>query len=242
MLEEIVKDKSLTAKAVLGFYPAESVGDDILLYGDEAKSEKIAVLPTLRQQLKKSTDKPNFALADFIAPADSSVDDYIGLFALSTGFGVAEKVAEYTAEDDEYNAIMIKLIADRLAEAFSEYLHEKVRKEFWGYAPDESYTMEEILKSSYQGIRPAPGYPANPYHPEKGQIFNLMNVTEEIGLELTDSFMMNPAAAVSGVFYAHPDSAYFSVGKINDEQVTDFAERLGAPVEETAKWLKPNLE
>lgn len=242
MLQEIVDKKLLTASAVVGFYPAASSGDDIQIYADDAKTEKLATLPTLRQQMKKSTAKPNFALADFIAPKDSNVDDYIGFFALSTGFGIDKLVAKYEANDDDYRAIMVKLLADRLAEAFSEMMHEKVRKELWGYAPDENLSIEEVLKDTYQGIRPAPGYPANPYHPEKGLFFDFMNVTEEIGLELTDSFMMTPTAAVSGVYYAHPDSAYFAVGKINDEQVKDFAERLGKPVDETAKWLEPNRD
>ncbi len=242
MLTKIIDEKWITAKAVVGFYPAHSVGDDIVLFEDDSKTNVIGTLPTLRQQMKKNTAKPNFALADFIASKDSGVADYIGFFAESAGFGVETKVHEFESTGDDYSAIMIKLLADRLAEAFSELLHEKVRKELWGYAADESFTPTELFRDNYQGIRPASGYPANPYHPEKKFYFDLMKVTETISLELTDSFMMNPVAAVSGVYYAHPDSAYFAVGKITDEQIEEFAGRVGESVESAKRWLEPNRE
>jgi len=239
MLADIVENKKLTARGSVGFYPAASDGDDIVIYDSDEKHGESIVLPTLRQQAKRKNGTPNYALSDFIAKDGSGIDDYIGMFAVSTGFGVEEMVKEFEANNDDYSAIMVKLIADRLAEAFAEHLHHIVRDDLWGYFKhDES--VEEILKERYQGIRPAPGYPANPYHPEKEIIFGLLDVEEQIGLQLTESFMMSPAAAVCGFYYAHPESKYISVGKIDDEQLSDFAKRNDEDRDKVYKWLESN--
>ena len=241
MLDQIVAEKWLTARAVVGFWPANTVGDDIVLYTDETRSNEQATLHTLRQQMAKREGRTNLALADFIAPATTAVPDYIGGFCVSTGFGEHERSEAFKAAHDDYSAILLKALADRLAEAFAERMHERVRKEFWAYAPDEELENENLIQETYRGIRPAPGYPAQPDHTEKATLFNLLDVTSKIGVELTESFAMWPGAAVSGLYFAHPDSSYFGVGRIERDQVEDYAARKGMSVEEAERWLAPVL-
>ena len=240
MLARIVAEKWLEPKAVVGFWRANAVGDDILLYTDDTRSAEVARLHTLRQQVTHSDDRPNWALSDFIAPQSSGLKDHIGAFAVSTGAGVKDRAAAYEAENDDYSSIMLKALADRLAEATAEYLHHRVRTELWGYQTDE-FTNEELIREKYQGIRPAPGYPACPDHTEKRTIFRLLDVTECIGVHLTESCAMDPAASVSGLYFAHPDSRYFGVRRIGQDQLVDYAGRKGMSVEEAARWLAPVL-
>ncbi|WP_432713225.1 methionine synthase [Pedobacter sp.] len=237
LLAKIVRDKSLTAKAVIGFWPANADGDDIIL---EAEGKQVTI-HTLRQQSEKVAGEPYYALSDFVAPKESGKADYFGGFALTTGIGCDEMVAEFERDHDDYNSIMVKALADRLAEAFAERMHELVRKEYWGYAKEEDLSNMELIKEAYAGIRPAPGYPACPDHTEKSTLFELLNAEQEIGLKLTESFAMYPTAAVSGFYFAHPQSRYFGLGKITKDQVVDYAERKSLSLEETEKWLSPNL-
>lgn len=240
MLDKIVTEKWFTAKGIIGIFKANQVNDDdIELYDDNGKV--IDMLLTLRQQSQKNVKAPNIALADFIAPKESNKSDYIGMFCVTTGFGVEEKAIEFEDMHDDYNAIMIKALGDRLAEAFAEYLHEKVRKEIWGYASDEMLNNEELIKENYKGIRPAPGYPACPDHLEKNTLWRVMKVKETIGVELTESLAMWPASTVSGYYFAHPESKYFGLGKIKEDQVADYAKRRGISVKEAEKWLAPNI-
>ncbi|MFT0859747.1 methionine synthase [Ancylobacter sp. G4_0304] len=241
MLARIVDEKWLTARAVVGFWPANAAGDDIALYTDETRAEKLATLHTLRQQMAKREGRANVALSDFIAPAESGVKDYIGGFCVSTGFGEHERSEAFKAAHDDYSSILLKALADRLAEAFAERMHERVRREFWGYASDEALDNEALIKEQYRGIRPAPGYPAQPDHTEKATLFRLLDATDTIGVELTESFAMWPGAAVSGLYFAHPDAAYFGVGRIERDQVEDYAARKGMSVEEAERWLAPVL-
>ena len=242
MLDKIVKEKWFVAKAVYGLFPANSVNtDDIEIYSDQSRTETIQTMLTLRQQSKKATGKPHMALSDYIAPRESGVEDYIGAFCVTTGFGVEEKAEAYKQNLDDYNSIMVKALADRFAEAFAEYLHDKIRKEVWGYAKGEDLTNEDLIKESYQGIRPAPGYPSCPDHTEKIQLWELLNVEENIGVTLTDSLAMFPTASVSGHYFAHKDARYFGLGKITKEQIHDFANRRGLTNEEAERWLGPNL-
>jgi 5-methyltetrahydrofolate--homocysteine methyltransferase len=241
MLAQILNEKLLTAKAVFGIFPANAVEDDIEIYGDEKREVVNTTIRTLRQQLKKKDGIPSIALADFVAPKETGIEDYIGAFCVSTGFGTAELAAAYEKDHDDYNSIMIKALADRLAEAFAEYMHEKVRKEHWGYAISETLTNEELISEEYKGIRPAPGYPACPDHTEKRTIWELLSVKETIGVQLTDSLAMWPAASVSGLYFANENSKYFGVGKITMEQVEDFANRKNMDIAEAKKWLNPNL-
>ncbi|MFC5269977.1 methionine synthase [Adhaeribacter terreus] len=242
MLQEIVANNLLEARAVVGFFPANTQADDtIVVYQDEAKTEELTRFHTLRQQGKKGANVPNLAFSDFIAPEESGLTDYVGGFAVSVGFGIEKLLAEYEAAHDDYRAIMLKALADRLAEAFAEHLHEKVRKELWGYAPEEKLENEELIKEKYQGIRPAPGYPGCPDHTEKMTLFNLLNVEEETGIKLTENLAMYPAASVSGLYFAHPQSRYFGLGKIGEDQVADIAERKNMPKKELERWLSPNL-
>ena len=242
MLKRIVDEKLFTAKAVVGFWPAARKGaDDIEVYADESRSEPIATLHHLRQQTEKPDGKPNASLADFIAPADSAVEDYIGGFCVTTGHGVEELAAEYAAQHDDYNGILLKSLADRLAESFAEYLHRMVRKELWGYVADEALSADELIREKYQGIRPAPGYPACPDHTEKTTLFSLLDASEATGVQLTESFAMTPPSSVSGFYFSHPESRYFAVGKIGRDQVEDQARRKGEPVAELERWLRPNL-
>ncbi|WP_423147370.1 methionine synthase [Rubrolithibacter danxiaensis] len=241
LLKKIVDEKLLTAKAVIGFWPANSVGDDIELYTDESRKEVLTTIHTLRQQTEKIAGESYYALSDFIAPKETGVPDYWGGFAVTAGIGCDELVAEFGKTMDDYNSIMTKALADRLAEAFAEKMHELVRKEYWGYAKDENFNNEDLIKEKYHGIRPAPGYPACPDHTEKRTLFNLLNAEENAGIHLTESFAMHPAAAVSGFYFAHPESRYFGLGKITKDQVEDYSKRKNMTLEETERWLGPNL-
>lgn len=241
MLRRIIDEKWLTASAVVGIWPANSVDEDIEIYSDETKSEVLYVQHTLRQQLKKAEGAYNHALADFIAPKDSGITDYIGGFVVTAGLGIDKHVQRFEADHDDYNAILLKALADRLAEAFAECMHEKVRREIWGYVPDEHFSNEELIREKYKGIRPAPGYPACPDHTEKNGLFALLNATELTGVSLTESLAMLPTASVSGWYFAHPDAKYFGVGKITMDQVESIAARKGLSVEVMERWLGPNL-
>jgi 5-methyltetrahydrofolate--homocysteine methyltransferase len=236
MLEKIISEKWLVAKGIFGLFPANQAGDDILV-----TSDKEYVFRTLRQQSKKAAGKPNLALADFIAPQSSGIQDYIGAFCVTTGFGVADRAATFEKELDDYNSIMLKALADRLAEAFAEYLHLQVRKTYWGYASDEQLENNDLIKEAYKGIRPAPGYPACPDHLEKLTIWDLLSVEETIGVTLTESLAMWPAASVSGYYIGHPESRYFGLGKIKEDQVADYAQRKGIAKEKATKWLNPSI-
>ena len=240
LLQKIYRNDWLQAKAVYGMFPANTISDDdIQVYDDEGNV--ITSFLTLRQQLKKREGVPNHALSDFIAPKHTGKTDYIGAFCVTAGFGCDELVAQFEAEHDDYNSIMIKAIADRLAEAFAEYLHEYVRKEAWGYASEESLSNDELIKEQYKGIRPAPGYPACPDHLEKTTIWKLLEVEERIGVQLTENLAMWPAASVSGYYFAHPEAKYFGLGKISKDQVEDYAARRNINVNTAEKWLGPNL-
>jgi 5-methyltetrahydrofolate--homocysteine methyltransferase len=246
MLKKVLKEKWITAKAVIGLFPANSIDDDdIIIYdhhGDKVNTDKVVTrLHNLRQQAKKAPGKPYMCLSDFVAPVESGKVDYIGGFAVNAGIGVEEKAKEYEANNDDYSAIMIKAIGDRLAEAFTERLHERVRKEFWGYVPDEYFENDDLIAEKYMGIRPAPGYPACPDHTEKSTLFELLDVTNHTTLQLTDSFAMYPTAAVSGWYFGHPESKYFGISKIDRDQVNDYAKRKGMEKEVAEKWLKPVL-
>jgi 5-methyltetrahydrofolate--homocysteine methyltransferase len=239
MLTKIVSEKWLQAKAVVGLFPANSVGDDIEIYSDETRNHVIHTQFTLRQQTKKAEGQPNLALSDFIAPKSSNMNDYIGAFVVTTGGGLDEKVAEFENDHDDYNAILLKALADRFAEAFAEFLHEYTRKELWGYASDELLSNEELIRESYRGIRPAPGYPACPDHTEKIGLFEILNATEITGVSLTESLAMLPVSSVSGWYFGHPEAKYFGLGKITEEQVQDLAKRKNQIFEECEKWLRP---
>jgi 5-methyltetrahydrofolate--homocysteine methyltransferase len=243
MLKRMVAGKWLTANAVIGFWPANAVGDDIELYQDETRGAPLAVLHTLRQQMARENrrDRANTALADFVAPKESGLADYIGAFAVTTGIGEAEALARQIDTTDDYGRIMLKALADRLAEAFAERMHERVRRELWGYAPKERLSAEELIAEGYRGIRPAPGYPAQPDHTEKGTIFRLLDAEEAAGITLTESFAMWPGSAVSGLYFAHPESHYFGVGKVERDQVEDYAARKGWTIEKAERWLAPVL-
>jgi 5-methyltetrahydrofolate--homocysteine methyltransferase len=243
MLERLVAEKWLTANAVIGFWPANAVGDDIELFADPARKSHLATLHTLRQQMAREnrSDRANTALADFIAPRESGLADYIGAFAVTAGIGEAEALAHHIQSTDDYGRIMLKALADRLAEAFAERMHERARREFWGYAAGEKLSAGALIAEEYRGIRPAPGYPAQPDHTEKATIFRLLDAEAKAGIKLTESFAMWPGAAVSGLYFAHPESHYFGVGKVERDQVEDYARRKGWAVEEAERWLSPVL-
>jgi 5-methyltetrahydrofolate--homocysteine methyltransferase len=242
LLVEIIRDKSLTANGVLGLFPANSVEfDDIEIYTNENREGVKAILHTLRQQIKKAQGQPNLALADFIAPKETGAIDYIGAFAVTTGIGIEDLITRYEQDEDDYKSIMVKALADRLAEAFAEYLHERVRKEYWGYASKETFSSEELIKEKYIGIRPAPGYPAQPDHTEKILMFELLDVEKNTGIKLTESLAMFPAASISGLYIASPEAKYFNLGKIEKDQVLDYHRRKGLSVVEVEKWLAPAL-
>ena len=243
ILSEILEKKLLTAKAVFGLFPANCVNDDdIEVFVDETRDTVVGTFLTLRQQIKKREGKTNLALADFIAPKESGKKDYIGSFCISTGFGTAELAKAYEEANDDYNAIMVKALADRFAEAFAEFLHKEVRTTHWGYAANENLDNAALIRESYKGIRPAPGYPACPDHLEKNTIWELLQVEENIGVLLTESLAMWPAASVSGYYFAHPEAQYFGVGKITRDQLESFSKRKQLPIEEAEKWLRPNLK
>ena len=242
MLESIVAEKWLIAKAVIGFYPAHSQGDDIVIYEDEQQSSIRETLCHLRQQNSKVPGKANYCLADFLLPVEAGHNDYIGAFAVTAGIGIEAKLAEFEKQHDDYSAIMLKALADRLAEAFAEYMHQQVRVNYWGYSSQEALDNQALIKESYEGIRPAPGYPACPDHTEKDKLFSLLSATENTGIELTESYAMYPTAAVSGWYLAHADARFFNVGKITTDQLTDYAQRKGWSMEEARRWLAPNLQ
>ena len=242
LLEKIFDEKLLKAKAVFGLFPANTVNeDDIEIRYREDSEEKTMLFRTLRQQLKKHGEQPNLALADFIAPIESGIEDFLGCFCVTTGFGTQKMANKFEKDHDDYNSIMIKALADRLAEAFAEYLHKQVRTKHWGYEPLEKLSNEELIKESYKGIRPAPGYPACPDHLEKLSIWEVLKVEEKIGVKLTESLAMWPAASVSGYYFANPEARYFGLGKIGEDQVEDYAKRKGISVEKAKKWLNPNI-
>lgn len=241
MLKVILREKKLSAKGIYGIFPANQVNDDDILIQPTTNNQQPITFLTLRQQSQKTTGAPNIALSDFIAPKDSGKIDYMGAFCVTTGFGVDEWATEFEKNLDDYNSIMVKALADRFAEAFAEYLHEKVRKEIWGYAANEVLTTEELIGESYKGIRPAPGYPACPDHLEKPTIWKLLNVKQEIGVTLTESMAMWPASSVSGYYFGNPESKYFGLGKIKEDQVIDYAKRRSIPTEVANKWLNPNI-
>jgi 5-methyltetrahydrofolate--homocysteine methyltransferase len=239
MLKRIVDEKWLTARAVIGFWPANSMDDDILVFGDKARKFPIATLHTLRQQMTREQGRANLALSDFIAP--KGTDDYIGGFVVTAGIGEEAHIKAFEAAKDDYSAILLRALSDRLAEAFAEALHEKVRKNYWGYAAEEQFTNDELIREAYCGIRPAPGYPAQPEHSEKASLFKLLDATDKIGVKLTESYAMWPGSSVSGFYYAHPESRYFGVGKIERDQVEDYARRKGWTIEQAERWLGPLL-
>ena len=240
MLRQIVDEKWLTAKAVIGFWPAARDGDDVQLFEDGDRNSELSKFHFLRQQVQKRAGRSNDCLADFIAPADGPAD-YLGGFVVTAGHGIDEHVERFKAADDDYNEILLKALADRLAEAFAERMHERVRTEFWGFAPEEVLTNEDLIKERYQGIRPAPGYPACPDHSEKVELFKLLDAPEATGVTLTNSYAMLPTAAVSGFYFAHPEARYFGVGKIDKDQLHDYADRRGVDIETAKRWLRPNL-
>jgi 5-methyltetrahydrofolate--homocysteine methyltransferase len=242
MLRQIVRDGWVSANGVFGIYPAaQASGEDIEIYADESRRERLMTWHNLRQQNQKPTGRANLCLADFVAPRDSGVRDWVGAFAVSAG-GIEQRVADFEARHDDYNAIMLKVLADRFAEAFAERLHERVRREYWGYASDERLSSTQLIGEAYRGIRPAPGYPACPDHTAKGALFRLLDAERNAGMRLTDSFAMLPAAAVSGFYLSHPDSSYFAVGKIARDQVEDFARRAGMSIGDAQRWLAPYLD
>jgi 5-methyltetrahydrofolate--homocysteine methyltransferase len=241
MLDQVVAEGWLTARGVYGFFPANADGDDVLVFDDDLRQSTRAVLHQLRQQGEHRPGVPHRALADFVAPVETGLADHVGAFAVTAGVGLEEKVLEFKADHDDYSAIMLSALADRLAEAFAERLHQRVRTEFWGYEPAEALTNEDLIAERYQGIRPAPGYPACPDHTEKRTLWDLLDPEANAGISLTESMAMWPGAAVSGVYYSHPQSQYFVVGRLGRDQVAAYAERKGWTLDEAERWLSPNL-
>jgi 5-methyltetrahydrofolate--homocysteine methyltransferase len=238
LLERIRTEKLLTARGVFAFWPAKAVGDDVEVYTDEARTKPLATFHFLRQQMKKPADQFNHSLADYIAP---DALDYLGGFAVTAGLGADELAAKFAADHDDYNAILTKALADRLAEAFAEFLHREARVA-WGFGKTEKLSQEELIREKYRGIRPAAGYPASPDHTEKRTLFDLLAAEQQTGITLTESFAMHPGASVSGLYFSHPDSKYFGVGKIGEDQARNYAERKGVPMDYVWKWLAPNLD
>ena len=263
LLHTIVEEQRFQARAVVGLFPANGVGEDTEIYGDAAQTDVIAppvlgsgcpccsrnaaqtdviaTLHHLRQQTEQPFMRPNLSLGDFIAPKATQIQDYIGAFAVTTGIGVSELCAEFEEKQDDYNSIMTKALADRLAEAFAERMHQHVRTTLWGYADDETLDNEALIAEKYRGIRPAPGYPACPDHNQKRVLFDLLKVTENTGISLTESFAMFPAASVSGWYYSHPEARYFSISRVGEDQLVDYAGRMGMELETAKRWLKPLL-
>jgi 5-methyltetrahydrofolate--homocysteine methyltransferase len=242
MLKQVVDEKWLSARAVIGFFPANSVGDDIEVYADDERAEVKTMLHHLRQQMAKPSDRPNSCISDFVAPKDSGKQDYVGAFAVTAGIGIDEHVKRFEDDHDDYNSILLKALADRLAEAFAECMHKRVRQEFWGYAADESLTNNDLIAENYQGIRPAPGYPACPDHTEKATLWSLIGPDKNAGITITESFAMLPTAAVSGFYFSHPDAKYFGTGKVKQDQVEDYAKRKGDDLSVVERWLAPVLD
>jgi 5-methyltetrahydrofolate--homocysteine methyltransferase len=241
MIDEILDKKMLRAKGVFGFYPVISHGDDVMIMKDENTAEPVSALHFLRNQEQKKEGVPNLCFSDFIAPPESGSVDYIGLFAVTAGIGIEKWVKHYEEALDDYSSFMLKILADRFAEAFAERLHERVRKEFWGYTPDENLSVAQMLKEEYQGVRPAPGYPGCPEHSEKRTIFDLLQAEINAGINLTENYAMYPAASVSGYYFSHDFSRYFNLGKLLDDQVKDYADRKNIDIERAKRLLAPNL-
>jgi 5-methyltetrahydrofolate--homocysteine methyltransferase len=240
LLHRIVDEQLITARGVFGFWPANSLGDDIEAYADESRKEAVATFHFLRQQMEKPTGQPNYCLADFVAPKESGKRDYFGGFAVTGGIGADELAKRFQADHDDYSSILTKALADRLAEAFAEYLHREARIA-WGFGETEGLTKDDLIRERYRGIRPAPGYPACPDHVEKRELFDLLRVESNAGITLTESFAMHPGASVSGFYFSHPDARYFAVGKIERDQAEEYATRKGMSLAEVQKWLSPNL-
>jgi 5-methyltetrahydrofolate--homocysteine methyltransferase len=242
MLERIVAEKWLTARAVVGLFAANSVeDDDIAVFTGEDRRTRLLTLHQLRQQKSKPDGHGQWCLADYVAPASCGKPDYIGAFAVTAGIGIEEHVNRFEAAHDDYSSIMLKALADRLAEAFAERMHERVRREFWGYGADERLNPDALIEERYRGIRPAPGYPACPDHTEKANLWRLLDVQHNAGIRLTESYAMFPTAAVSGFYFSHPEARYFAVGKIDRDQAQSYAQRKGLPLREMERWLAPNL-
>ncbi|MEE9448092.1 MAG: vitamin B12 dependent-methionine synthase activation domain-containing protein, partial [Arenicellales bacterium] len=241
MLDTIIKEKWLTAKAIFGFFPANSEQESIDIYTDNSRQHRALQLHHLRQQSKRPDGKPNQCLSDWIAPVGSDLNDYLGGFAVTTGIGMDEHIQRFEADHDDYNSILLKILADRLAEAFAERLHHRVRTNFWGYAAGESLDNEALIKEQYSGIRPAPGYPACPDHTEKDPLWQLLQADDEIGISITESFAMLPAASVSGWYFAHPDSQYFGIGQIDEDQVVEYAKQKNMDLPVMRRWLAPSM-
>jgi 5-methyltetrahydrofolate--homocysteine methyltransferase len=240
LLDKIVSENLLVARGVYAFWPANAVGDDVGIYRDESRSERLATFHFLRQQMQKPAEQHNHCLADFVAPKESGQPDYLGGFAVTGGIGADELAKQFSDAHDDYNSILVKALADRLAEAFAEYLHAEARKA-WGFGREEKLNHEELLRERYRGIRPAAGYPASPDHTEKSALFDLLHPEKNAGISLTESFAMHPGASVSGLYFSHPESKYFAVGKIERDQIGDYANRKGWTTEAIEKWLAPNL-
>jgi 5-methyltetrahydrofolate--homocysteine methyltransferase len=241
VLKSIIKHQWLRANAVIGFFPAASVGDDIEIYTDESRQHILTHFHMLRQQTRKPLGKYNMCLADFIAPKATGINDYIGLFAVTAGIDIDAQLNVFENDYDDYNAIMLKALADRLAESFAEHMHARVRKEFWPYASHENLSNEDMIAEKYQGIRPAPGYPACPDHTEKPTLFLLLNAAANAGISLTENYAMLPASSVSGFYLSHPQSHYFGVGKLTSDQIEDYAKRKNMTIEAIERWLAPHL-
>jgi len=242
LVNRIADEQLLTAKGTIGLFPANTVGrDDVEIYDDETRQTVRAVTHHLRQQISKAPGRPDVCLADFVAPKETGIPDYMGAFAVTAGIGIEKLCAEFESDSDDYHSVLAKALADRLAEAFAERLHERIRKEFWGYASAEDFTNHDLIREQYVGIRPAPGYPACPDHTEKITLFELLDVTKNIGISLTETFAMHPGASVSGWYFSHPQSVYFGLGKIGRDQVEDYAKRKQMEVAEVELWLAPNL-
>jgi 5-methyltetrahydrofolate--homocysteine methyltransferase len=245
MMQQLVGEQWLRPRGVVGFWPANADGDDIVVWESETRRKERARFHTLRQQMEKTNERGQFALSDFVAPIGlkdkAEGADYIGAFAVTAGHGEPAKAAEFVAKGDDYSAIIVKALADRFAEAFAEYLHERVRRDLWGYAHNEALNTDELIAEKYRGIRPAPGYPAQPDHTEKQTIFDLLDATKHAGMELTSSMAMTPPASVSGLYLSHPDAVYFAVGRIEGDQVEDYARRKGWDMVTAKRWLGPIL-
>jgi len=241
MLKKIIDEKWFAPKAVVGFWPANADQDDIKVYTDESRTEELGTFFTLRQQLTKRDGKPNVALSDFVAPRDSGKRDYVGGFVVTAGIEEVAIAERFERANDDYSSILVKALADRFAEAFAERMHEYVRKELWGYVPDENLTNDELIAEAYKGIRPAPGYPAQPDHTEKVTLFRLLDAEARAGVELTESMAMWPGSSVSGLYLSHPESYYFGVAKVERDQVEDYARRKGMEIAEVERWLGPVL-